>query len=158
MASPAGPYNSTDPVNLASGHAIDVSLTYFNGTLSLTLGRRHRRHLLHHQPRPRYPRQRGRQHRLCRVHRRRWRCPLDAIGQLFNCLSLVGLAIAAGGRPGGHPQLARRAGGYVLQQSAAVSPTSWTNVAASPVTAGQINQVTLPASASRGFYRLSNTP
>ena len=32
-----GPYNSTDPVNLASGHAIDVSLTYFNGTLSLTL-------------------------------------------------------------------------------------------------------------------------
>ena len=76
----------------------------------------------------------------------------------FTYLGLVGLAIqpaASQGLPLAGPPAA---GGYVLQQSAAVSPTSWTNVTTSPVTAGQVNQVTLPASASRAFYRLINNP
>jgi hypothetical protein len=76
----------------------------------------------------------------------------------FSYLGLVSLAIAPAPSQGVTLNWPADAGGYVLQQSAAVSPTSWTNVAAPPVTTGQVNQVTLPASATAVFYRLINSP
>jgi hypothetical protein len=76
----------------------------------------------------------------------------------FTYFGLIGLAIEPAPSQGVTLNWPASAGGYVLQQSAAVKPTSWTNVTTSPVAVGQVNQVTLPASASRGFYRLINNP
>jgi hypothetical protein len=152
------PYASTAPVNLASGDLIDVSLTYLNGVLRLSLSDASAHTSFTTNLSLNIPALVGGNTAFVGFTGGDGSVPSQQFVSDLDYLGLVGLAIAPA--PGQDVTLnwPAAAGGYVLQQSAAVKPTSWTNVAASPVAAGQVNQVTLPASASRGFYRLINNP
>jgi hypothetical protein len=152
------PYASTAPVNLASGDLIDVSLTYLNGVLRLSLSDASAHTSFTTNLSLNIPALVGGNTAFVGFTGGDGSVPSQQFVSDLDYLGLVGLAIAPA--PGQDVTLnwPAAAGGYVLQQSAAVKPTSWTNVAASPVAAGQVNQVTLPASAARAFYRLINSP
>jgi hypothetical protein len=142
---------------LASGHAIDVSLTYLNGVLRLSLTDLTTSASFTTNVSINIPALVG--GNSAYVGFTAGAGAVTSV-QYVSVLSYVGLPGLAIQTVPGTATLSwpAGAGGYVLQQSAAVSPTSWTNVAASPVAAGQINQVTLPAAPSHSFYRLTNNP
>jgi hypothetical protein len=152
------PYASTAPVNLASGDLIDVSLTYLNGVLSLSLSDATAHTSFTTNLSLNIPALVGGTTAYVGFTGADGSVPSQQFVSDFTYFGLIGLAIEPAPSQGVTLNWPASAGGYVLQQSAAVKPTSWTNVTTSPVAVGQVNQVTLPASASRGFYRLINNP
>ena len=150
------PYTDTSPVNLASGDPIDVSLTYVNGVLSLTLSDATAQTSFTTDLTLDIPSLVGGNTAYVGFTGGDGAVHSTQYVSDFTYLGLVSLAIAPGPSQRVTLNWPAAAGGYVLQQSAAVSPTSWTNVATSPVNAGQVDQVTLPAPAGQAFYRLIN--
>ena len=151
------PYTSTDPVNLASGHPIDVDLTYLNGVLTLTLNDATAQTSFTTSLSLDIPGTVGGNTAYVGFTGADGGTSSKQWVNGFTYLGLVGLGIQPAANQSVTVSWPAAAGGYVLQQSAAVSPTSWTNVTTLPVNAGQVDQVTLPAP-GKATYRLSNTP
>jgi hypothetical protein len=152
------PYASTGPVNLASGDPIDVSLSYLNGVLSLTLSDATAHTSFTTNLSLNIPALVGGPTAFVGFTGGEGAITSQQFVSDFTYVGLIGLAIEPAASQGVTLIWPADAGGYVLQQSAAVSPTRWTNVTASPVSVGQANEVTLPASTNRAFYRLINSP
>jgi hypothetical protein len=152
------PYAGTGPVNLASGDDILVSLTYLTGTMSMSLTDQFTGVFFTTNFSANIPFAVGGSSAYVGFT---GGCGSVAALQYvsdFTFVGLVGLTVQPSVNNSVTLSWPAGAGGYLLQQSPAVRPASWTNVTTPALPGGQGYQVVLPASAGHTFFRLVNSP
>jgi hypothetical protein len=151
----AGIYSSASPVDLASGNPIDVTLLYADGVLSMTLTDAVAQASFTASANLDIPTAVGTN--VAYVGFTAGSGSLTAVQTIsnFTFVSLPTLGITPTG-PGVVLAWPSPVGGYRLQESPSVSPTTWTNVSTPVTTANGTNSVTVPAPGSASFFRLIN--
>jgi hypothetical protein len=152
------PYAGTGPVNLASGDDILVSLTYLKGTMSMSLTDQFTGVFFTTNFNANIPVAVGGSSAYVGFT---GGCGSVAALQYvsdFSFVGLVGLTVEPSVNNSVTLSWPVGAGGYLLQQSPAVRPASWTNVTTPALPGGQGYQVVLPAPAGHTFFRLVNSP